>query len=226
MWNNEIAAVVRFELNRVIHDRVTWLMLGLFALIGAVGAYFYWNALPPRPTGSRLLGDAFAYALALGFHVGIANDRLAGFDRYVTSNFVRPFDLYLGKTASALFFLLGFAAFAFVLGLVFSLGDFQFVTPLILRYIAISLVLLPAVVLAEIIVPARFPILFVGTTMMIAILVYARFGSQRNLIKTLGLDGEFTAGELLMRLTLVLVLTAALYPLYRLRFARIPTARS
>src|SRR5688572_29073117 len=89
--------ITLFETHRYMRDRVTWLALCAFVALLLVGAVDYWNALPPRPDGSRLFSEAYFLALCLAFHASVAQDRATRFDAFLTSNFVRPHVLYFGK---------------------------------------------------------------------------------------------------------------------------------
>jgi cellulose synthase/poly-beta-1,6-N-acetylglucosamine synthase-like glycosyltransferase len=219
------SVVIRFELGRVLRDRMTWIVLLLFTLVAGIGAFTYWSALPPRPMGSRMLGDAYAYALMLGFHTGIGTDRMAGFDRYLTCNFVSAGELFFGKVCSAVVSLTGFAFFAFVIGTTMALGDAEFVAQQILRYFALSILIVPGVLLTEIFVPSRFPTLILTALTFLSLLFASALGDRKQFISLIGVDASYAPGEFLLRLAVAAVLIALSYPLYRFRFARVSRAR-
>lgn len=218
MLSDAIVATVQFELTRMIRDRVTWFVLALFIGIASIGAFLYWNALPPRPTGTRMLGDAFVYALMVGFHLGIANDRASGFDTYLTSNFLRPADLYLAKMLSGLVFLLSFGCFALVIGLATALGDVRFVAPLVGRLLFFFVFALPLLIAFELAIPTRFPALLLATSVMVAVMIASKTWDQKKFLALTGLDGILSPAEIGLRLAITVVLIGALYPLYRMRF--------
>ena len=218
MLSDAIVATVRFELTRAIRDRITWFVLALFIGIASIGAFLYWNALPPRPTGTRMLGDAFVYALMVGFHLGIANDRASGFDTYLTSNFLHPADLYFAKVLSGLVFLLAFGCFAMLIGLATALGDVRFVAPLVGRLLVFFLFALPLVIVFELTIPTRFPTLLLATSVMVALMIASKAWDQKEFLVITGLDGVFSPAEIALRLAITIVLISAFYPLYRIRF--------
>ena len=223
-WD-KLAHVVRFEARRVLMDRTVWIAFGIFTAIVLFGAYDYWTALPPRPQGSRLIADGAIVTLALALHTGIANDRTSNFDIYVTSNFVDPLTAFVGKVISTTLFVTALTIFSFLLVMVTALGDFGFASSQASRIFVLSLVLLPAIIVIELIQPSRYPTLLLLVFLIIFFTIYRTVGDVRAAVEWSGLDAEFSAGEGLLRIVLSAGLVGLLYPLYLLRFRRFKPTR-
>lgn len=209
--------VTRFETQRYLRDRITWLALAALAVLFVIGAVDYWSSLPPRPDGSRLFSEAYFLALCLAFHAWVAQDRATRFDAFLASNFVRPEVLYFGKVISALVFLMGLALTSFALALLTSLGNFEYAARYSVMFLAGSILMLPAVILAELGLPTRYPVSLILIFLFAVMAVLQKSGDLPGFIRTLGLDGHLDPGGVALRTAAAVLLTAALYPLYRLR---------
>ena len=209
--------VTRFETQRYLRDRITWLALAALAVLFVIGAVDYWSSLPPRPDGSRLFSEAYFLALCLAFHAWVAQDRATRFDAFLASNFVRPEVLYFGKVISALVFLMGLAMTSFALALLTSLGNFEYAARYSVMFLAGSILMLPAVILAELGLPTRYPVSLILIFLFAVMAVLQKSGDLPGFIRTLGLDGHLDPGGVALRTAAAVLLTAALYPLYRLR---------
>lgn len=209
--------IIRFETQRYLRDRITWLAGVALVVLLVVGAVDYWNSLPPRPDGSRLFSEAYFLGLCLAFHAWVAQDRTTRFDAFLASNFVRPQVLYFGKVISALLFLLGLAVTSFALALLTSLGNFEYAARYSVMFLAGSILLLPVVILAELGLPTRYPVSLILIFLFAVMAVLQKTGDLPGFIRTLGLDGHLSPGEIALRTAAAVLFTAAFYPLYRLR---------
>ena len=217
MTSDGAKRIFQLEVTRYLRDRMTWAGLLAFVIVLLAGAIDYWNALPPRPRGARLFGEAYLLALSVAFHAAIAHDRASRFDVFLVSNFVSVADVYFGKMLAALFFLAVFAVIAFVAGLAAALGDLGYAAHYTTLLFAASILLLPLVVMLEIAVAARYPVPLILLLVFILLAVYNRAGDLPRALRWFGLTGELNLGAAAVRTSVAVLFTAALYPLYRLR---------
>lgn len=217
--------VARFELRRFLTDSMTWAGFIAFMVVLVVGAVDYWNALPPRPSGARLFGEAYLLGLSFAFHNSIAQDRGTRFDIFLASNFVRTSDLYFGKVFAAVVFLFAAALTAFAVSLFTSLGDLVYAAKYATLFWAASVLILPVVALAEIALTTRYPLPLILALFFAALAVYHRTGDLPRLLHVLGFDGQLSLPATSARSLIAIFLTSACYPLYRMRLGRARSTR-
>lgn len=217
MSREMLKRVVRFEIERYLRDRMTWIALAAFAAVIVIGAIDYWNSLPPRPGGSRLFTEACLVLLSLAFHASIAQDRAPDFDRFVIANFVDAEIVYFGKIISATIFLVALAAGAFVMALAASLGDIAYAAEHAIIFLASSLALLPVVVMFELVLSTRYTVPLILALFLAAMAVLNSTGNLPGFLHWVGLDDELTAIRAMIRTAAALAVTAFLYPLFRRR---------
>ncbi len=216
--------IARFELRRMLRDPYTWCGLLAFMLVAGAGAYFYWQSLPPRPTGSRLFNDGYMLALVFAFHCGLARDRQCRFDRYMVANFASAPGFYFGHLLATVAFLGLLYAFALAYGTVLALGDVGFALEHASRFFYYSLLMLPFVVVLELLLSTRLPVPVLLITFVLAGLLYSRIGELNKLFHLLGMDSEVPLIGALVRAALALLVAAAMYPLFRKRLGRVSLA--
>lgn len=216
--------IARFELRRILRDPYTWCGLLAFMLVAGAGAYFYWQSLPPRPTGSRLFNDGYMLALVFAFHCGLARDRQYRFDRYLVANFAFTSGFYFGHLLATVAFLALLYVFAIVYGTVLALGDVGFALEHASRFFYYSLLMLPFVVLLELLLSTRLPVPVLLITFVLAGLLYSRMGELNKLFHLLGMDEQVPLVGAIGRVALALLLAAALYVLFGKRLGRVSLA--
>jgi hypothetical protein len=217
VFPDALKRIVFFQTSRYLRDHMTWAALVAFLILLVFGAVDYWNSLPPRSPGSRLFGEGYVFALSLAFHASLAQDRAVRFDSFLVSNFLRPEVLYFGNLLSAVLLLVGFAVIAFLVALLTALGDVAYAMHYTALFFAASLVLLPAVVLVELVMPARYPVPLIVALFFVVLAVLQRSGDMPRVLHWLGFDGQLNALAIAVRSTIAIGLTAAWYPWYRHR---------
>lgn len=220
MGADRLRAVLRFELIRMLRDRHTWIALSVFAVTLIYGAWSYWQSLPPRAQNSRMFGEAFLLAMVIGWHSGIARDRIFKFDAYLVANFVEPRTAFLAKVATALAFvaMLGFAAF--LLATAASLGDLGYAAHYTVLFVLAAIVALPGIILLELALNARYPVPVLVIIFFVVLGIYSRGGDVQPLIRALGMHGHIEVVPAIVRTAAALLLTVACYPIYRLRLGK------
>ena len=216
--------IARFELRRMLRDPYTWCGLVAFMLVAGAGAYFYWQSLPPRPTGSRLFNDGYMLALVFALHCGLARDRQYRFDRYLVANFASTPGFYFGHLLATVAFLVLLYAFGLAYGTVLALGDAGFALEYASRFFYYSLLMLPFVVLLELLLSTRLPVPVLLIVFVLAGLLYSRIGELNKLFGLLGMDDGVPVAGAIARAAAALLLAAALYPLFRKRLGRVSLA--
>ena len=209
--------MLALELGRTLRDPLTIAGMFAFVLILLLGAYLHWRALPPRPQNGRLFGEAYLLAVMIAWHAGIARDRGSRFDVYLAANFVDARALYFAKVTAALVFVLVLSAFAFVVAAGTSAGDIGYAGHYAGLFLLASVVSLPALVLVELALNTRYPVPVLLLLFFALLAVYSRVADVRALLRSLGMDGTLEALPALVRCAAALALTAAIYPLFRLR---------
>lgn len=220
-----ILRIARFEVQRTLRDPYTWIGVTAFALLASAGAYVYWQSLPPRSPGARVFGEAYLLGLVIAFHTGIARDRQYNFDHYLAANFEAPADLYFGHVVGALAFLLSFGAVAFLFALALSLGDLSFAVEYPLQMLFASLLMLPFIVALELMLNSRLPVPVLLIIFFVFLVLYARIYDVKQLSRAIGLEGTLGIAGVLLRVGIVLLLTAGLYPLFVKRLGRVSISR-
>jgi hypothetical protein len=208
------------EWRRVVRDRSSHVALGLFVLVAGIGAWLYWNALPPRPPGSRLFGEAYVLALVVGGHVGLARDRAVRFDAFLISNFVTPAHYYVTRVVIAVMTLTAFAAIAFAIALVLSFGDLAYAAEYAATLYFASLMALPAIVILELFLNSRHTVAILLIGLVVTMTLYGRANDPRPVLRALGLSGELDVWASLFRSGIALTISIAFYPLFRWRIGR------
>jgi hypothetical protein len=217
MRRNAYYRMLGIELRRTLHDRMTWIGVLGFTVILGVGAWLYWNALPPRPANGRLFGESYLLATMIAWHAGFARDRASKFDMYLAANFVHPAALFFAKVSAALAIVGGFSAIAFAFAVASSAGDIRYAAHYTLVFSFAAVLALPAIVLIELVLNTRNPVPILIILFFTSLALYSRFGDARAFIGTLGLDGSTQIPGTAARCAIALALTAALYPLFKLR---------
>jgi hypothetical protein len=220
MSSSRVRELAAFEMRRLLHDRLAWIGAAVFAAVLGLGAWQYWNALPPRPENSRLFSEAYILALVIAAHAGLARDRMARFDAYLCANFADPLEVYGSKVISTLVYLAGFAVFAFACALATSAGDVSYAAHYAGLFFLGAVLILPAVILAELALNTRHAIAVLVILFFATLVVYGRNHDVRALMQTLGLDGSFHPVGAAVRTVAALAAVAACYPLFRLRLGR------
>jgi hypothetical protein len=218
--------VVWFELRRRLRDGMTYAALFAFMVVLGIGAWLYWQSLPPRASGGRLFGEAYLLALVIGCHAGIAHDRTQHFDRYLTANFLAPAALYFGKVATTILYLVLFAVLSLVLALLTSAGSAGYAARYSLVFFLATLLMLPLLVLTELLITTRYPGPLIVVGFFAFLTIYGSVNDPRPLLSVLGMEGSVEAVPAIVRSGLALLATSALYPLFRLRLGRQHLARS
>jgi hypothetical protein len=210
----------------MVRDPYTW--IGVLAMAGLLGtgAYFYWQSLPPRPSGGRLFGEAYIVGLVIGFHSGCARDRQYNFDRYIVANFVTPASLYFGRLLCALAFLLAYGISAFLCALAYSRGDVGYAAHYTQLLFLASLVMLPMVVAIELVLNTRMPVAILVILFFVFLMVYGRSHDPQNLMRVLGFTEKVTFGGVALRTLIALAVSALLFPLFWWRLGRVSLTRS
>ena len=212
-----VVALARFELSRSLRDPVLVVAVIIFTMLLAVGAWLYWRSLPPRPSGSRLFGEAYFAALIVAWHTGIARDRATHFDRYLGANFVTAASMYFGKVVAAIAWLVLFTCVSFILALLAAAGSLSYAGHYSTLFLLHALFFLPGMVLIELAVSTRNPLPLVCIALFAFVTVYGRLADVQALLRLLVLDGSLDPWRLGARTLIALFLTCACYPLFRLR---------
>jgi hypothetical protein len=216
-----ILLTIRLELMRWIKDPIVWIGFTLWLFMVILGIRQHQQALPPRSPADRQFVYAYLLFALLALHSGIARDRTERFDAFLAANFLDSREAFLSRVGTLLIMIAGTGIVGLILGLLITLGDIEFGVWYATLMTCVALLFLPAIIITEIMFSTRYPIAIVQLLLTTAGMLLRHYGRMEQFMRLTALDVDrydyADITQLLIRIAPAMLVTFALYPLYRWR---------
>lgn len=171
-----IAALARFEMERLLDHPRTVLALGAFLVLHATGWAFSLDS-------DRFFGYAYLTALAVGLPGALHSDRSDGFLEFLRSNLAGPTAMATARLVALSGWVLALGLWTSFVGLALSRGDPAFAVWYPGLFTLVGILLLPGVITLDLATGSRFPVPVLYILFVAAAVAFSATGRNPDSIR-------------------------------------------